>query len=198
MLEVRGCTRHFALPAHIDVTELLAHILGEMFADAEKHARKWQKSYAPAPLRNVNAAMITDAPQNHPGQPGDFAGMYESFRLAAGQLQDVWSRTLSPGTQLRLKRLAEMPADQFAMADDLWVNIVYDFLVAYHARSVNQMHLAGALVPLYMGWAASYVRRMAELTDEQTEAQVDALAATFETEKPYLMSRWRWPDRFAP
>jgi trehalose synthase len=198
MVQVRGCTRHFAQPAHIDVTELLAHILGEMFADAEKHARQWQKSYAPAPLRNVNAAMIADPPQNHPGQPGDFAGMYESFRLAAGHLQDVWSRTLSPGTQLRLKRLAEMPADQFAMADDLWVNIVYDFLVAYHARSVNQMHLAGALVPLYMGWAASYVRKMAELTDEQTEAQVDALAVTFETEKPYLMSRWRWPDRFAP
>jgi hypothetical protein len=116
--------------------------------------------------------------------------------LAAEHLQDVWKRTLSPGTQLRLKRLAETPAQEFEMPDALWVNIVYDFLVAYHARSVNRMHLVGALVPLYLGWAASYVAKMAKLTDQQAESQVAALADTFETEKPYLMSHWRWPDRF--
>ena len=198
MVQVRGCVRHFAPPTNIDVTALLAHILSELFADAEKHARQWQKSYALTPLSTVNAAIIANPSQDHRGQPADVAGMYDSFRLAAGQLQDIWSRTLSPGTQLRLKRLAALPADQFAMPDALWVNIVYDFLVAYHARSVNRMHLAGALVPLYMGWAASYVKRIAELSDEQAEAQVGALAASFETEKPYLMSRWRWPDRFAP
>jgi len=84
------------------------------------------------------------------------------------------------------------------MPDTLWVNIVYDFLVAYHLRSLNHMHLAGALVPLYLGWVASYLVKMAALTDEQAEEQVTALAAAFETEKPYLISRWRWPDRFAP
>ena len=198
MVQVRGCTRHFAPPANIELTELLAHIVSELFADADKHARHWQKSFALTPLRTLNAAILADPPQDNPGQLQDVAGMYDSFRFAAGELQDIWSRTLSPGSQLRLKRLAELPAEQFAMPDALWVNIVYDFLVAYHARSVNRMHLAGALVPLYLGWAASYVRRMCELSDEQAEAQVDALAATFETEKPYLMSRWRWPDRFAP
>ncbi|MGC2208504.1 MAG: maltose alpha-D-glucosyltransferase [Candidatus Korobacteraceae bacterium] len=200
MVQVHGCTRHFAPPPNIDVTELLAHILSELFADAEKHAGQWQKSYALTPLRMLNAAVIANPPQDrdHPSRPEDVAGMYDSFRLAVGQLQDVWSRTLSPGTQLRLKRLVELPAEQFEMPDALWVNIVYDFLVAYHTRSVSRMHLAGALVPLYLGWAASYVKRMAELSDEQAEAQVEALAARFETEKPYLMSRWRWPDRFAP
>jgi hypothetical protein len=198
MVQVRGCTRNFARPSNIDVTELLAHILGELFADAEKHARQWQKSYTLTPLRTLNAAILANPPEDHPSHPADVGGMYDSFRLAAGQLQDIWSRTLSPGTQFRLKRLAELPAEQFAMPDLLWVNIVYDFLVAYHARSVSRVHLAGALVPLYLGWAASYVKKMAQLTDEQAEAQVEALAATFETEKPYLMSRWRWPDRFSP
>ena len=66
MVQVRGCTRHFAPPANIDVTELLAHILSELFADAEKHARQWQKSYALTPLRTLNAAIIADPPQDHP------------------------------------------------------------------------------------------------------------------------------------
>ena len=198
MVQVRGCRRHFAQPANVDVTQLLTRVLSGLFTDAEKRARQWQRSYPLAPLRTLSAAMMADLPQEHPSQAQDAAGMYDSFRLAAGQLQDVWSRTLSPGTQLRLKRLVETPADQFAMPDTLWVNIVYDFLVAYHARSVSPLHLAGALVPLYLGWAASYLRKIAELTDEEAEAGVVSLAATFETEKPYLMSRWRWPDRFAP
>jgi len=84
------------------------------------------------------------------------------------------------------------------MADGLWVKIVYDFMVAYHVRSVSRQHLIGAFVPLYLGWAASHVKQMAGLTDEQAGAQAGALATTFETQKSYLMSRWRWPDRFSP
>ena len=105
---------------------------------------------------------------------------------------------MAPGTQLGLQRLTEMPAEEFAVADALWVNIVYDFLVAYHVRSVSRQHLIGAFVPLYLGWAASHVKQMAGLTNDQAEAHGAALAAVFETQKSYLMSRWRWPDRFSP
>jgi len=198
MVQVSGCTRHFSQPANVDVNQLLTRILSELFADAEKRARQWQTNYLPTPLRTLGAVMTADLPQEHSRRSEDTKGMVDSFRLAASQLQDVWSRTLSPGTQLQLKRLVEIPADQFTMPDTLWVNIVYDFLVAYHLRSLNHMHLAGALVPLYLGWVASYLVKMAALTDEQAEEQVTALAAAFETEKPYLISRWRWPDRFAP
>jgi hypothetical protein len=27
---------------------------------------------------------------------------------------------------------------------------------------------------------------------------IEALAAAFEADKPYLVARWRWPDRFNP
>jgi hypothetical protein len=30
------------------------------------------------------------------------------------------------------------------------------------------------------------------------ERHIEAVAAAFETDKPYLVSRWRWPDRFNP
>jgi hypothetical protein len=32
----------------------------------------------------------------------------------------------------------------------------------------------------------------------QVEARIEELCLRYETEKPYLMSRWRWPDRFNP
>jgi hypothetical protein len=197
MVEVRGCARNFSQPTNIDLNQLLTQILSALFADVEKRAGYWQNTYALTPLRSVNVANVAELPQQ-PNGAADAAAMYDSFRLAAGHLQDVWSNVLSPGTRLRLQRLVEMPKDKFFMPDPLWVSVVYDFLVAYHTRNVNRMHLSGALVPLYMGWAASYVMRMRELTDEQAESRVAALTASFETDKSYLMSRWRWPDRFTP
>jgi trehalose synthase len=198
MAQVSGCRRHFTQPPNVDLNQLLSHILSELFADAERLANQWQRGYPVKPLRTLTAAWLPEVPTPEIDPSDDVAGMHESFRLAAENLQDVWSRAMSPGTRLRLKRLAEMPVTQFSMSDSLWVNIVYDFLVAYHMRSVNRTHLFGAFVPLYLGWAASYVGKMRGLTEEQGEAQVTALAAAFETEKPYLMSRWRWPDRFTP
>jgi trehalose synthase len=201
MAQISGCTRHFAQPYTADFNQLLGHILSSLFADAEKLAGQWQKGYPARPLPTLGAAKLVAFPEtvaNPIDLSADGAEMYESFRLAAENLQDIWSRTMSTGTRLRLKRLGEMPAAQFSMPDSLWVNIVYDFLVAYHVRAVNRNHLFGAFVPLYLGWAASYVGKMRGLTDEQGESQVNSLAAAFEAEKPYLMSRWRWPDRFTP
>jgi hypothetical protein len=30
------------------------------------------------------------------------------------------------------------------------------------------------------------------------ETHIEAVAAAFDIDKPYLVSRWRWPDRFNP
>jgi len=30
------------------------------------------------------------------------------------------------------------------------------------------------------------------------EERIEALCLRFEAEKPYLIARWRWPDRFTP
>jgi hypothetical protein len=30
------------------------------------------------------------------------------------------------------------------------------------------------------------------------EERIETLARAFESDKPYLVSRWRWPDRFNP
>ena len=35
-------------------------------------------------------------------------------------------------------------------------------------------------------------------TQFDPERHIEAVAAAFEADKPYLVSRWRWPDRFNP
>ena len=122
--------------------------------------------------------------------------MIESFRLAYSNLSEIWSLVLTPQSLFGLKRLSAMGPEQFSMADSLWARIVYDFLLAYRLRTINRGHLLGAMTPVYLAWVASHLLR----TDagEDAENQVEALAAAFEKDKPYLVSRWRWPDRFNP
>jgi len=39
---------------------------------------------------------------------------------------------------------------------------------------------------------------MLETNNSQTEDQIEQICIAYETQKPYLISRWRWPDRFMP
>ncbi len=87
-----------------------------------------------------------------------------------------------------------MSAANFRMSDALWTRIVYDFILAYRLRTINRGHLLGALTPLYLAWVASLIILAGNGTPP--EQHIEELAATFENDKAYLVSRWRWPDRF--
>jgi len=105
---------------------------------------------------------------------------------------------LPPVTLLELKRLARVSGDRFHMPDELWVRIVYDFALAHRLRTLSRAHLLGALTPLYLGWVASYALEVGSASPADAEQRLEKLARAYEDGKPYLLSRWRWPDRFNP
>ena len=123
----------------------------------------------------------------------EISELVESFRIGYGNLHELWSLVLPPQTLLGLKHLSRLPAESFAMPDALWVRVVYDFVLAHRLRIINRGHLLGALTPLYLAWVASHI-----LNGSGSGNPPEALARAFEADKPYLVSRWRWPDRFNP
>jgi hypothetical protein len=84
------------------------------------------------------------------------------------------------------------------MPDELWVRIIYDFALAHRLRTISRAHLLGALTPLYLGWVASYALEVGNAGPAEAEQRLEKLARAYEEGKPYLLSRWRWPDRFNP
>ena len=84
------------------------------------------------------------------------------------------------------------------MPDAVWARIVYDFVLAHRSRVMDRDHLLRALTPLYLGWLASYVLQVRDASAAEAEQRIDALCIAYETQKAYLISRWRWPDRFNP
>jgi hypothetical protein len=124
----------------------------------------------------------------------DVARMVAAFQLGNANLQEIWSLVLPPNSMLALRRCSMLDPAAFNMPDGLWARIVYDFLVAYRLRTINRGHLLGALIPLYLAWVAGHINVVASGTP--AERHIEAVAAAFEADKPYLVARWRWPDRF--
>ncbi len=190
--DVEGGHRTIPQPAATDLNSLLAQVAGSLFADVDAKAAFWQRARTAQPSRLGPRAM----PAPEPISPEESQPMIDSFRLAFGNLQEIWSLVLPPQSLFGLKRLSVQPAATFIMPDSLWARVVYDFLLAYRLRTINRGHLMGALTPLYLAWVASHLLQTTAGTDP--ERHVEATAAAFEADKPYLVSRWRWPDRFNP
>lgn len=177
-----------------ELSAVLARVLGSLFAEAERNVPFWQKVRTSQPVALVGTplAAVQDGPAIDLEQP------VHAFRLGLEHLMPVWEVALPPTTLHELRKLARRSGDAFRLPDSLWARIVYDFAIAFHARLMSREHLLSAFAPLYLGWFASYVSEMADADLARSERRLDELCLRFEAEKPYLISRWRWPDRFNP
>jgi hypothetical protein len=192
--EVEAGERTMPHPGDADLNSLLAEVAGSLFTDIEAKAPFWQRSRASI------SAIPTAEPLPLGAETEELAevrAMAESFRSAYLNLQEIWSLVLPPQSLLALKKLSLAPAESFLMPPDLWARVVYDFVLAYHLRTINRGHLLGALTPLYLAWVTSHLRRAAG-DATRSALHVEETAAAFAAEKPYVVARWRWPDRFNP
>jgi hypothetical protein len=191
--------RHTTQTDGLDLTAVLGQLAGSLFQEAEGAAANWQRvrgSQAtqqwgmPPPLAESGSAGQSPA-----DSPVDPRPMIESFALGSRNLEEIWRLVLPPVTVLELKRLTRLEPAQFRMPDELWARVVYDFALAYRLRNISRGHLLGALTPLYLGWVASYTQQVANASVEESEQRLELLARAYEENKPYLLARWRWPDR---
>ena len=178
----------------IELSDALAQLTGPLFLDMEDNAAFWQRIRGShdAPIFGV-ASTSTEA-----SDTVDVRHMVEAFQLGERNLREFWALILPPVTLLELKKLSRLAPDEFHMPDTLWARIVYDFALAHRLRNIHRTHLFGALTPLYLGWVASYAVEINQSGIAAAQQRVEQLARTYESEKPYLLSRWRWPDRFHP
>jgi len=176
------------------LSSLLAEILGSTFLEMEERAVHWQSIRGSKSLPGFG---LPEAPSPDTGTV-DVHGMIESFQLGTQNLQDIWGLVLPPTTLLELRRLARLQQDQFRLPDPLWVRIVYDFALGHRLRTISRDHLLRSMTPIYLGWIASYSLEMQTAGLAEVDSRIERLSKAYEDNKSYLVSRWRWPDRFNP
>ena len=177
-----------------NISSLLVQALGPVFVAMERNAACWQKARGSVAVSGFGEPLA--AP--HESATVDVNRLLNSFQLGIRDLQEIWGLVLPPATLLELRKLARVTPEQFKMPDELWARIVYDFALAHRLRTINREHLLRSMTPLYLGWAAGYAKEVEAEEGAAVERRLERLSTAYEVSKPYLVSRWRWPDRFNP
>ncbi len=181
-------------PEAADVSTILALVLGRLFQDLERNTAFWQR-----PSVSQSVATFGEPSAEKPEDSAvDVQRLLETFQLGYRNLKEIWSVALPPAAFLELKKLTTLNAAAFHVPEDLWARIVYDFALAYRQRSINREHLLRALTPLYLAWVASFAIEAKDVPTGAVLSIRERVALAYEKQKPYLVSRWRWPDRFNP
>ena len=180
--------------AGFDLSTMIAQVLGPIWREMGRTAGAWQKIHSSEGVPLFGQAHEAET------EPASVDGrrLIDSFRMGYRNLQDLWGIVLPPSTLIDLKKLHLAADDGFRFGDEIWARTVYDFALGYHYRRMNQDQLLRALTPLYLGWVASFVMEMKDAGLKQREERIERLCAAYEAQKPYLISRWRLPDRFTP
>jgi hypothetical protein len=177
-----------------DVSDALARVLGTLFQEMEQHASRWQRVRSSCEVATFGEEHLAGGP----GAIPDTTPLVSSFALGLQDLRRLWAPVLPPQTLYALQRIPRDPPGAFRLPDAVWARVVYDFAVGWRMKAMERHQLLRSMTPLYLGWVASFVNEVGALEREEAEARIERLALAFEAEKPYLISRWRWPDRFSP
>ena len=187
-----GVRTHHPREGALDLGTTITQVVGSLFADLESRAARWQRTRSSVAVQRFGTAPATAPPEPPHVDP---ERLIESYRLGYRELRDIWTWVLPPRTIVDLRKLADLPAARFRVDDELWARVVYDFALGYRLRVLPRDHLLRSLVPLYSGWLASFVLQVRHASFEAADQRVEDLCTVFELQKPYLISRWRWPER---
>jgi glucosylglycerate synthase len=194
VIEVHFGARIYPPTDWTNMSSVLADVLTPVFLDMEQNAPCWQRMRASVAVSAIGEPLAVSEDKG----AVDTSRMVETFQLGNRELQEVWGSVLPPSTLLELRKLSRLPPEQFRMPDELWVRIVYDFALAHRLRTISRDHLLRSMTPLYLAWVASYAHDLQTSAAVSPERRLERLSLAYEGDKPYLVSRWRWPDRFNP
>jgi hypothetical protein len=179
-----------------DLGGTVARVVGALFNELERRATIWHR---------VRGSMAVPMFGTLPGEPLEApavnpSSLLESYRLGFRELGGVWAEILPPAVILELRKLAAAPPEAFRMDDRLWARMIYDFALGHRLRVIARDHLLRSLTPIYLAWLTSFILGLGarKATETEVEGRLEHARQAFEDEKPYLISRWRWPERFRP
>jgi len=173
----------------LELSVVLAQAVGALFHLMETYQDVWEGRTGSIPVQQFGV----------PYEPGPVGGavnverMVRGFQQGLRDLLPIWEIILAPETLAGILALGLLEAEEFHFPEALWVQTIYDFALAYHEKALHREHLLKSLTPLYLGQTASLVLGTREGPPEDVERAIETLCKTFESMKPYLTQRWRFP-----
>jgi glucosylglycerate synthase len=164
--------------------ETFGQVVGSLFDCLQMHEAYWTARTAAPPVPLLGRA----APRDELPPPPDPAPMVESFRSGVRDLAPLLGQILTPDTLRDVEAAAEGDTVQFS--DALWTASVVEAAGAYRHEAMHREHLVRALVPVYLGRAASFLIESADRSAAEVESRLEELGRVFEDARPELIRTW--------
>lgn len=170
-----------------DLSEMLYQVVGSTFDLMETYPDVWKNVRASEPVPTFGfryAVGLEPIPVN-------IDRMIDRFRLGTKELSAIWETFMAADLlDFICNKLSREPKEAFHIPDDIWVDIIYAFALAYHRQNINKEHLLKSLTPLYIGRVASFVIETCNSDATEVEQKIEALCVNFEKKKTMLIERW--------
>lgn len=124
--------------------------------------------------------------------PQDFNNLFKHFQKGAEKRKIVWEEILKTENFKALEKIASQDKKRFSFPVDLWVKIIYDYIIFYHRfkHVFIEMSLPSVLesmIPLYLGFTSSFVLKTKNMSNQEAEEEIENICLEFERLKPYLV-----------
>jgi hypothetical protein len=169
----------------VNLPTLVNQIVGSVFKQMEENVNIWES------IRGSERVPIFGAPPKTHLDPikVNVQHMVNAFQLGLREFSPLWEEILSPDVLKGLQKL-KISSQNLKMPDDLWVQIIYDFALAFYRRAIPHDHLLKSLTPLYLGQIASFILETQHGGDSEREKKIETLCLVFEKQKEYLAMQW--------
>ncbi|TKS59496.1 MAG: glycosyl transferase family 2 [Nitrospira sp.] len=174
-----------------DLAAMLMQVLGAVFALMEEHHSVWSSRQDSTPVKVFGFQYeVGVEPVNV-----NVERMIAAFQQGLADLAPIWEQVLGREMTAELMPLRTVSSAEFRIPDDLWVRVIYEAALAYHACLMPREHLLKALTPLYLGRTATFVLETQGLTTVEAEGRIEQLCLAYESRKSYLVERWNHKPR---
>jgi glycosyltransferase involved in cell wall biosynthesis len=173
------------------LTPMFKQIIGTIFSLIEETHDKWKSVKGSEELATFGfqARVIPEE------VPQDFNDLFKRFQKGVEKRKAVWEEILKTENYKALEKVAAQAKKGYSFPFELWVKIIYDYIIFYH-RFKNvfmEMSLPSVLesmIPLYFGFTSSFVLKTKNMSNQEAEKEIENICLEFERLKPYLVENW--------
>ncbi|OGF62349.1 MAG: glycosyl transferase family 2 [Candidatus Fischerbacteria bacterium RBG_13_37_8] len=182
-----GAKIHDPKDPGVDLSAMLYQVIGSTFNFMNIYAKEWRKIHNSEPVPTFGFQYTVGLEP----VPVNVDRMIEKFHLGVKELKHIWKLFLPDKIIQFLEKENIMPKKKFHIPDEIWVDIIYHFAVAFHKKMLNREHLLKSLTPLYIGRTASFVNQNWESDADEVEEKIETLCKVYEEKKNLLIKQWR-------
>lgn len=182
-----GAKIHDAKDPGADLSSMLYQVVSATFGLMENHSDIWMPIRGSEPVTTFGFEYTVGLEHVNVNT----ARMLKLFREGLNNLGEIWLDILGAGDFEEVQRLGRLGDDEFDFPLSLWTRVIYDYAIAFHEKKLPEEHLIKSLTPLYIGKTASFIRTAKDMEAYEAEAEIEKLCIEFESNKDYLITRWK-------